>query len=150
LKLVEGRSPGRDSGGRKVKEPPSFDRGTPEPPDWLSREARAEWDRIVPELVRLHITKPIDRAALAAYCETWARFVSAQEAIKIDGLAVIGSQGQPVKNPAVAIAEAAGKEIRAWAGEFGLTPSAEASLATAKGEDDDKANPFGAPSLRAV
>jgi P27 family predicted phage terminase small subunit len=149
LKIIEGRGNGRDSGGRKIKESPGFKRDAPSPPSWLSKEARDEWDRIVPELVRLNVTKPLDRAALAAYCETWSRFVWAQDAVRIDGLTVIGSQGQPVKNPAVAIAEAASKEIRAWAAEFGLTPSAENNLAGAKGEDGDKSNPFGAP-LHAV
>lgn len=42
LKLVEGRSPGRDSGGRKVPEPPKFIRQAPDAPDWLDAEALAE------------------------------------------------------------------------------------------------------------
>ena len=38
LKLLNGRSPGRDSSGNLVKPPPPFERGAPEPPDWLSAE----------------------------------------------------------------------------------------------------------------
>jgi P27 family predicted phage terminase small subunit len=139
LKILNGRSDGRDSGGRPVKIPPAFVRLAPEPPEFLTPEALAEWNRIVPELQRLEIVKTIDRAALASYCETWARFVSAQMDIRADGMYVTGSQGQPVKSPAVAIAEAASKELRAWCAEFGFTPSAEGNLnigAPADGGDD--------------
>jgi len=47
-----------------------------------------------------------------------------------------------VKNPAVLVAEAASKEVRAWAGEFGLTPSSEGRLGKPAGDDDDDENPF--------
>ncbi|CFJ64825.1 phiRv1 phage protein [Mycobacterium tuberculosis] len=70
LKLVEGRSPGRDSGGRKVPESPKFIRQAPDAPDWLDAEALAEWRRVAPTLERLDLLKPEDRALLSAYCET--------------------------------------------------------------------------------
>jgi P27 family predicted phage terminase small subunit len=81
LKLLEGRGHGRDSGGRKVPEVPLFKRLPPEAPEWLPDEARAEWDRVVPELARLELTKPVDRAALTAYVLTWQRLVDATKLI---------------------------------------------------------------------
>lgn len=144
LKLLEGRHPGADSGGRPVKQPPAFVRLAPEAPEFLSPEARAEWDRVLPELQRLEIIKTLDRAALSAYCEAWARFVGAQMAIRIDGLFCEGSMGQPVKNPAVAVAEAASKELRAWCAEFGFTPSAENNLNVGTRAGDDGEDPYGA------
>ncbi|MFY3807708.1 hypothetical protein ACOS9C_25865, partial [Escherichia coli] len=53
LKLINGRSDGRDSGGRAVNPGPAFRRIAPKPPTWLSTEAKAEWRRIVPGLQRL-------------------------------------------------------------------------------------------------
>ncbi|MFJ9113007.1 phage terminase small subunit P27 family [Streptomyces sp. NPDC102283] len=142
LKLIEGRSPGRDSGGRKVTEPPAFKRLPPEAPEWLPAEARAEWDRIVPELARLDLLKPVDRSALTAYCLTWDRLVRAQQEMEADGSVLsTNSQGR-VRHPAVAVIEAASKELRAWAGEFGLTPSAEAKVSRQGDDDGDEANPF--------
>src|SRR5699024_2659886 len=79
LKLIEGRGQGRDSGGRKVKPPPPFKRLPPEAPEWLPAEARAEWERVVPELARLELAKPVDRASLTAYVLTWQRIVDAQK-----------------------------------------------------------------------
>ncbi|MGW4641817.1 phage terminase small subunit P27 family [Sphaerisporangium sp. NPDC004334] len=141
LKLVEGARPGRDSGGRKVKDTAAFRRLPPQAPSWLPDEARAEWERVVPELTRLGLLKEIDRAALAAYCLTWDRLVSAQQEIARDGLLHTNSQGR-TRHPAVAIVEAASKELRAWAAEFGLTPSAEQRVG-GKGEGDgEDDNPF--------
>lgn len=140
LKLVEGRGNGRDSGGRPVAPVPGFVRLPPEPPGFLEGEALDEWNRVVPELQRLQLTKPIDAASLAAYCLSWQRFAEAQQMINKDGLIHTNSQGR-VRHPAVAIVEAASKELRAWAHEFGLTPSAEANVA-GREDDDGEANPF--------
>lgn len=148
LKLLNGRSEGRDSGGRPVKPPPGFVRLPPQAPDWLPDEARAEWDRVVPELQRLELTKPIDRGALTAYCLTWDRLVTAQKELagNVDEQgrrSVLGenSQGR-VRHPAVAVIEAASKELRAWAAEFGLTPSAENRVGKAGDDGGGDENPF--------
>lgn len=143
LKLVEGRGNGRDSGGREVKQPPAFLRLPPEPPEILYGDALEEWQRIVPELQRLGLTKTVDAAALTAYCLTWQRLLQAQRLVDEEGQGLItqNSQGR-VRNPALAIVEAASKELRAWAHEFGLTPAAEANLVTPEaGSGDD--DPFG-------
>ena len=57
LRLINGRSPGRDSGGRVVEPPPTFIPEAPEPPEWLIGEALAEWRRIVPGLESLDLLK---------------------------------------------------------------------------------------------
>lgn len=144
LKLIEGRGNGKDTAGRPVKQAPAFVRLPPSPPEWLSDEARAEWNRVVPELQRLELLKPVDGAALTAYCEAWARFRTATEIVKREGMVLHDDrQGRAQRHPALLTAEAASKELRAWAAEFGLTPSAEQRLGAAKGNDDgDQGNPF--------
>ncbi|MFD6180068.1 phage terminase small subunit P27 family [Streptomyces goshikiensis] len=142
LKLIEGRSTGRDSGGRKVNSGPDFKRVPPEAPDWLTPEAAAEWDRVLPELSRLDLVKESDRAALAAYCEAWATFVEATLTVQQEGQFIEARQGK-LAHPAVGIARAAGREMRSWAAHFGLTPSTEQALARGGGDDGgDEANPF--------
>lgn len=141
LRLIEGRGNGRDSGGRPVKPPPGFVRLPPECPELLWGDAREEWERVVPELQRLELTKPIDAAALTAYCLAFQRLCQAQRIIDEDGLLHTNSQGR-TRHPAVAIVEAASKELRAWAVEFGLTPSAENRVGKAGGDGEGDDNPF--------
>jgi P27 family predicted phage terminase small subunit len=149
LKLLKGRADGRDSGGRAVAPPPAFRRIPPRPPTWLSREAAAEWRRVVPGLQRLDLLKEEDRAVLTAYCETWAVFAAATRIVNTEGLTTVvrtvrkdGSESErTVTHPAVAIARNAGRELRSFAAQFGLTPSSEQALA--KGPDDEEDdNPF--------
>ncbi|WP_030585691.1 phage terminase small subunit P27 family [Streptomyces anulatus] len=142
LKLIKGRAPGKDSAGRDVNPGPAFKRLPPEAPAWLSGEARAEWDRVLPGLSRLDLLKPEDRAALAAYCETWASFREATEAVAREGLTIEAKQGT-LPHPAVGIARSAGRELRAWAAHFGLTPSTEQALARGAENEPDPDNPFG-------
>jgi phage terminase small subunit len=60
------------------------------PPD-LSKVARKEWRRIVPILEELQIVARLDRAALSAYCESWARWREAENRkARRDGKAVWG------------------------------------------------------------
>lgn len=150
LKLIEGARPGRDSGGREVTPTPAFRRLPPQPPEFLFGDALEEWQRVVPELQRLGLTKAVDAASLSAYCLAWQRLCQAQRVIQEGselGLLAVNSQGL-TRHPAVAIAEAASKELRAWAHEFGLTPAAEANLVTPEADLDEQ-NPFSGASAYA-
>ncbi|MFJ2702987.1 phage terminase small subunit P27 family [Streptomyces sp. NPDC087428] len=142
LRLLKGRSDGKDAAGRTVNPGPAFKRIPPAAPEWLSEEAAAEWDRVLPGLSRLELLKPEDRAALAAYCEAWAMFREATETVQRDGLTIEAKQGT-LAHPAVGIARAAGRELRAWAAHFGLTPSTEQALARGSENEPDPDNPFG-------
>ncbi|MFE2600122.1 phage terminase small subunit P27 family [Streptomyces sp. NPDC059396] len=151
LRLLTGRADGRDSGGRKVNVGPGFRRIAPSAPTWLSKEAAAEWRRVVPGLQRLDLLKPEDRAMLAAYCETWSVYVAATREVTRDGITSVvvttradgSSSERTVPNPAVAIARNAGRELRGFAAQFGLTPSTEQALARGADDgDEDDDNPF--------
>lgn len=141
LRLAKGVRPGRDSGDRKVKLPPAFKRIPPEPPYQLSDYAEDVWYRVVPELNRLELLKPIDGEQLAAYCEMAATFREAMLAVRSDGFnltrEVRDADPQVFSNPAVNAMMKASSEMRAWAVQFGLTPSSENNLTPAKPDDDD-------------
>ena len=138
LKLVKGRHPGVDSGGRPLKHPPAFKRIPPSPPSWLGVAARAEWDRVVPELERLNLLKELDAVALASYCEMVDLFITATAQVHESGLVVenrsLRKDGTEsvwfTANPAVTVQRNAQAAIRSWCSEFGLTPAAEMKLAT--------------------
>ncbi|WP_224275809.1 phage terminase small subunit P27 family [Streptomyces sp. LS1784] len=141
LRLLKGRGDGKDSAGRPVNQGPAFVRVPPNPPTWLTREAAAEWKRVVPGLARLGLLKPEDRAALASYCEAWSVFVEATQVLKVEGLTIEAKQGL-LPHPAVGIQRAAGRELRSWAAHFGLTPSTEQALARGADDAADEDNPF--------
>jgi phage terminase small subunit len=57
---------------------------TPDCPKHLWPEARREWRRIGPELEAAGLIAKIDRAALALYCQSWARMVWHEECLTRD------------------------------------------------------------------
>lgn len=132
---------------RPYRDNPTPRKGAPKPPAWLSGEALAEWGRIVPELAAIGLLSVVDRAALVAYCESWATFVSATEDINARGTLVEGRDGNIVKNPAVPMQRDALQQIKQWVAEFGLTPSARARMqlpseGKPEGESSDVAELF--------
>ena len=86
----------------------------PECPDYLEGEALAEWGRITPYLQQLGLISQIDRAALAAYCDTWVEYLTACEVIKtMRGHYLIDKSSKNLP-----------KSVRTWfAGHVGTTPS---------------------------
>jgi P27 family predicted phage terminase small subunit len=150
---MKGRGPGRDSGGRPIPEVPAFTRGAPGRPEWLSADARAEWDRVVPGLSALNILKPEDRAMLAAYCEAWATFKTLTLAVWEQGQTIevttetAGPKGittttKTVVNPLLSARDRVAREMRGFAANFGLSPSSEMALGKVNGDAGGDDNPF--------
>jgi len=100
----------------------------PVAPDWLSERARAEWNRVAPDLVSMGTAKGVDSSALAAYCEAVALLGVLSDLVARSGPLLIGRDGLAHKNPAVAQRNAASVEVRLWAREFGFTPSSRQPL----------------------
>lgn len=124
LKLLRG-NPGR----RPIRpEPqPRIDNESPKPPDYLGKDARAEWLRVAPELYRLGLLTVIDISALAAYCNAFGRWTAAEREVG-DKLTIETSNGNTVQNPLVGIANAAARDMVKFAAEFGLSPAARRRL----------------------
>ena len=142
LKILKGRGNGIAAGGKRIPTAPAFDRGAPDPPDWLSTDARELWERIAPGLERLDLLKPEDYTTFVAYCECWATYIEALQQTRSGGLIVINqASGMPHRNPALAAVETSGTQLLRFAQEFGLTPAAEVQLAR-PGKLDDTDDPF--------
>ncbi|MPY94659.1 MAG: phage terminase small subunit P27 family [Acidimicrobiia bacterium] len=140
LKIVEGRSPGRDSGGREVAADPGFARLPPDAPAFLPGDALDLGEQVVPELQRLHLTKPLDQPALTALCLAWGRLCDAQRVLAVEGMTISTPRGLG-RHPMVIVAELASKELRAWCAEFGLSPSSEGRLSPLVAKPEGS-NPF--------
>lgn len=153
LKRLEG-NPGKR---RLPENEPQPDPTAPRCPHWLLPEAKREWHRVAPELERLGLLTMIDRAALAGYCQAWARWRQCEEFLKRHGVTYesprydrqgdeVGSMVRPY--PEVAIARHMMVEIRAFCTEFGLTPSSRGRINLPSRQDEDAMVDLLDPELR--
>jgi phage terminase small subunit len=74
LKILDG-NPGRRPNNPGEPQPP---RRAPTCPSHLCPAAKAEWKRLAAQLTVLRILTELDRAALAAYCQAYGRWVEAE------------------------------------------------------------------------
>lgn len=141
LKLISGRSPGKDSGGREVEPEVPFTRADPVKPKELSPDAGWLWDQVVEQMRTIGLLKPLDAASLEVVCETFARWREAVRFRRDHALMSRNSQGT-VAAPWIGIEERASREFRAWCAEYGLTPAAEKNLVGGDDGGGGEANPF--------
>lgn len=127
LKVIAG-NPGRRPLEDVRALPPA---SRPECPAHLGVGARAEWDRIVPELETAGLLQRTDRAQLAAYCIVFARWVETelkiaemQQSGVMNGLLVKSPNGYPQISPLLVISNKCMDQIRGFGQEFGLSPAA--------------------------
>ena len=106
----------------------------PNPPTWLSPEARAEWRRLDKALPSGLLTSA-DRQVMSVAAETWARWVKATRQVNKLGILVEGDRGV-VKNPACQIARDAEMTLRQCWSALGLTPSDRARIEMPEPDDD--------------
>lgn len=110
----------------------------PRCPTHLQGEARAEWKRVARALHESGLLTQVDRAALAIYCQAWARWVKAEAQVARHGEVVKSAAGNVMQNPYLSIANRAMKQVQLMAREFGMTPSARSQI---------KIQPLDEPSL---
>lgn len=134
LKLLRG-NPGRRP-INKNEPKPEIPAKQPAPPAWLSAYALEEWKRVAPELWRINLLTKVDVAVFAMYCEAYARWRTAEEALAVmasrdpvmRGLIARSKAGTAMENPLAYISRRAAQEMLRCAGEFGLTPAARSRI----------------------
>lgn len=114
----------------------------PKPPRYLGRYAKTEWRRVVPELHRLGLLSVVDRAALEAYCEAYHDWREAKLALDEEGRTYKTDTGYIRPRPEIKFAAEAVKTMKAFMGEFGLTPSARSRIAMPESEEVDPFEDF--------
>lgn len=119
---------------RLPKDEPTPRKAVPRPPAHLSKEAKTEWQRVIKELETLGLVTLLDRAALAAYCQAYGRWVRAEKALAEKGEIVKSPSGYPIQNPFLAIANKAWDQMMRVLPEFGMTPSARTRVKAEKDE----------------
>lgn len=119
-------------------------------PPHLMAEAKKEWKRITPELVKYGLVSRLDRAALALYCQAWARWVWAERQLQRaqalaaerqaeaeargeiwtggDGMTVATPNGHTTYSPHWVISNRAAEQVHRYLDSFGLSPSSRARV----------------------
>jgi P27 family predicted phage terminase small subunit len=134
LKLLEG-----NRGHRPINEnEPQPTQGAPSCPLWLNSMAKTEWKRIVPELDAIGMLSVVDRVALTAYCQAYARWRKAETAIQDSFIYDFMDKDfkmKRVKKPEVQIAIDSLNQVKAFCVEFGLTPSSRSRISVLPKKD---------------
>jgi len=129
-------------GKRKLnKREPKPRKEAPRCPAWLNPDAKRVWKDLVPKLKRMGILTEVDGGALAAYCQTFARWRKVEEFIAKHGeVYPLKDQNGKIKYmqqfPQVSIARNLLQLLKAYQQEFGLTPSARTRIEVRE-EDDE-------------
>lgn len=128
---------------KRLKEEPQpgkFDlENLPDPPEWLDEEARAEWQRIVPELVTIGLFTKADVKALEAYCKTYSRWKELERQIDQLGTTFFKTpNGHLQALPQITNAHKYLNQCKSFMTEFGLTPSARGRMTLPSESDEDE------------
>lgn len=115
LKIVAGNPGHRPLNKNELR----VELGVPECPEWLTDEAKKEWDRVIALYSEHGIITRIDGAQFAVYCQLYGQFVEAQ------------ITGAPFTANMIA-------QMRALASCFGLEPSSRGRLMGKNGKTGNK------------
>jgi P27 family predicted phage terminase small subunit len=100
----------------------------PRCPEHLAPVARTEWRRVARTLHGMGVLTTIDRAALAAYCQAYARWVEAEERLKETPPLLKTPSGYVQQSPWLAIANKQLEVMGRYMVELGMTPAARSRV----------------------
>lgn len=112
---------------------------TPDAPDHLSPDALAEWRRVVPLLEAMGTIAELYRAPLAVYCQAWGRYVHAERQLALlgdDALVSTTPSGYKQIGVWLQVSNRAAEQMKTFAAEFGMTPSAINRVSGAAAQGD--------------
>jgi len=117
--------------GRKPKPKPvgGPNGGLPRCPAHLDGAARKEWRRLAKPLYDCGILTVADRAAFAAYCQAYSRWVEAETKLKTTPMLIKTATGYIQHSPWLSISNKQLELMGRYMSELGLTPSARTRLA---------------------
>lgn len=124
IKRLEG-NPGKR---RLNEDEPTAVAGLPVCPEFLSVEARAEWEDLGAQLVREQRMALVYKGVFAAYCQAWGRWVEAETKLQDVGMVVMSPTGILKPSPYLSIANKASEQMMKAAGELGITPTTQARV----------------------
>lgn len=102
------------------------------PPNRLSRVAKAEWKRIIPDLKNLPV-RSVDRAMVEQYCFWYSQFIDLSDQINS-----LNHDDLDTKITLINTLDKISKNVRSAASEIGLTVDSRMRMNVPKKEDKPK------------
>ena len=127
----------------------TLDATIPDPPPMLADETVNEvlahwrqrglehWDRLTGYLAESNLLTQVDGDALALLCLAFVEYEEADKEVSLYGMTVMSDKGGVYQHPAVGVRTNAWKKILRLCREFGMTPSARASLKAGDGKEEE-------------
>ena len=107
---------------------PVIDGDAPDCPPHLNVEAQGEWARLAGPLHDAGILTLADRAALAAYCQCYGRWVEAEERLAATPTMLKTPSGFVQQSPWLAVSNKQLELMVRYMAELGLTPAARSRI----------------------
>jgi len=128
-------NPGKRALNPHEPKPPA---SKPTCPSHLVPAAKTEWRRLASTLHEMGVLTVVDRAALAAYCQAYGRWVEAEEQLQKTPALLKTPSGYVQQSPWLSIANKQMELMNRYMGELGLTPAARSRIVAAPdaGHDD--------------
>lgn len=134
LKIMEG-NPGKRPLNLNEPKPLLI---APECPKELSHKAKEIWNRFYPEMERTGILAYIDEMAFTGLCQNYAIYLETEKFLEEKGRTYKTRRGKIKTRPEVYISNNALNFVKAFAVEFGLTPSSRGRISLPSGTLDDE------------
>lgn len=106
----------------------------PPVPAFLSKYAKAEWKRIMPQLIERRVITKADLAGVENYCTC----IGIIRQIEVERAAVDGV----IDVKLFGVLNRAAQTARQLAAEYGLSPTSRQRIGAASTDDDDDTNPL--------
>jgi P27 family predicted phage terminase small subunit len=127
LKVLEGNPGKRPLNPRQ----PRPEVKVPTCPAHLSPSAKAEWKRLARQMHVLRIPTELDRAALAAYCQAYGRWVEAEKKLKETPVLLKLPSGYIQPSPWLGIANKQLELMHKYMSDLGLSPTTRSRVSPA-------------------
>jgi P27 family predicted phage terminase small subunit len=135
IKQAEG-NPGKR---RLNSNEPEFEATIPKVPSHIDKEAKKEWRRIAPMLLRNHVLTEADYMALANLCQAWATLKRLQSLLNdAPSLLVKTPAGYVQQTPLFSMIGKQMALVNRLCQEFGLTPSSRTRVKTEPGRSEEQ------------
>ncbi|MBK5292166.1 MAG: phage terminase small subunit P27 family [Acidobacteriia bacterium] len=108
----------------------------PKCPKHLDAEARREWRRMVPILIRMRLLTEANQYLLANLCQSFSTLAKAQQKLSETGLLRKTPSGYLQQNPMLSVVNGCIEIIANLSREFGLTPRSRIRLQAGPADDN--------------